>query len=329
MADFALIALPGAYRTSTGALIDSYLLARDRVEQVFAGAERMRMETALKTYSVDGRPVRLSDGSEMPVDGGLPADKAHAFIWLPSFRIGGRAALDERLAGNAPLVAWLRDQAARGAVIGASGAAVAHLAVAGLVDGVPVPVARALRPILRSRFPRLPMEERLALADYGSVVMANGFANDLAAVLKVFERLLSPDVARWLASVTGLDREEEHALAADQLVARAQLWIEQHYTRPMKVSDLAALLSTSLATLNRRFHKATGLSPKAYVQRLRLLAAIRMLEKTNRPIDQIAEQVGYSDGRLFRAMFRASTGKTASQWRAEARAGDPPPAPPG
>jgi hypothetical protein len=75
MADFALIALPGAYRTSTGALIDSYLLARDRVEQVFAGAERMRMETALKTYSVDGRPVRLSDGSEMPVDGGLPATR--------------------------------------------------------------------------------------------------------------------------------------------------------------------------------------------------------------------------------------------------------------
>lgn len=319
MADFALIALPGAYHSSVGSLLDSYYLARDRVEQVFSGVERVRMETALRIYSLDGGAIRMSHGGTLPVDGALPAETTHTFIWLPGFRIGSPAVLDQRLAASQTLIAWLKDQARRGAIIGASGAAAIYLIAAGLAEGVPVPVARALRPVMRARFPRQALEERLGVADHGSILMANGFGNDLALIVRVFERVLSPDVARWLASVTGLDREEEHKLAADQLVARAQLWIEQHYTRPIRMSDLAQILSTSLATLNRRFHKATGLSPKAYVQHLRLLAAFRMLEKTNRSIDQIAEQLGYSDGRLFRTMFRKNTGKSASQWRSEAR----------
>ena len=37
--DFALVALPGAYSSSIGALVDSFLIARDRVEHVFAGEE--------------------------------------------------------------------------------------------------------------------------------------------------------------------------------------------------------------------------------------------------------------------------------------------------
>jgi len=319
MADFALIAFPGAYQSSVAALVDSYQLARDRVEAAFSGVERVRMETALRVYSAEGRPAQPGSGGFLPTESSLPAERDHAFIWLPSFRIGSPAALHERLAGSTPLLGWLKDQAHRGATIGASGAGAAFLVAAGLTDGFSVPVARALRPLLRSRFPRQRLDERLGFADHGNILISNGFANDLALILRVFDRVLSPEVARWLASVTGLDREEEHVLAADQLVARAQVWIEQHFTQPIRIGDLAALLSTSLATLKRRFHKETGLSPKAYAQKLRMLAAIRMLEKTSRPIDQIAEQLGYSDGRLFRRMFKKHTGKSARQWRAETR----------
>ena len=77
MADFALIALPGAYHSSVGSLLDSYYLARDRVEQVFSGVERVRMETALRIYSQDGGAIRMSHGGTLPVDGALPAETTH------------------------------------------------------------------------------------------------------------------------------------------------------------------------------------------------------------------------------------------------------------
>jgi len=157
-------------------------------------------------------------------------------------------------------------------------------------------------------------------AQGGTLLFSGGIGHDLALIVRVMERSLSPAIARWLVSVTGLDGEEGHLLADDQLVARAQVWIEQHFAGPLNLADLAANLSTSTATLNRRFHRVLGMPPKAYVQQLRLEAATRMLEKSDRPIDRIAEMLGFSDSRLFRAMFRQHTGMTASQWRAAHRA---------
>lgn len=320
MADFALLALPGAYQSSVGALVDSYTLARECVERVFGGPEPMRMRTQLRILSQDGGPVALSDGSTLAVGGAIDRTTPYGFIWLPAFRTGGEAPFAERLAQSQPLLAWLRQQAEQGAIIGASGPASLLLMAAGLTGDIRVPVARALLPLTRAYFPRQRLEERLALVDHGQLLICGGLAGDLALITRVMERTISAGVARWIASVIGLDRAEEESLASDQLVARAQLWLEQNFTGPVSIAELAESLSTSAATLNRRFRKALGTSPTAYVGALRLESAIRMLEMTERPIDRIAELVGYSDSRLFRAMFRQQTGMAASEWRAAARA---------
>lgn len=314
-ADFALVALPGAYHSSVGALTDSFLLARDRVEHVFAGTDHIRMETRLRILSADGGPVPLSDGTLLPADGAFDAAGPFAFIWLPAFRAVGQEALEGRIAAARPLLDWVRHQAEQGAILGASGAASILLMAGGFTSGLPVPVGRALRPLTRALFPRQPLEERFGLTDHGDLLIANGFANDLSLILRVMERTLSPDIARWLTSIMGLDNEEESLLAPDALVARAQLWIEQRFTGPINMAELAQHLSTSAATLNRRFHRTLNLSPKAYVNQLRFQAAVRMLEKSARSIDMIAQLVGYSDSRLFRAMFRQQAGMTASEWR--------------
>jgi len=319
-ADFALLALPGAYHTSVGALIDSFALARDRVEQVFSGAERVRMETRLRILSPDGAPVSLSDGRLLAVDGAVGGDEPFAFIWLPAFRAGEREQLKARIAQAQPLLAWLRHQFDAGAIVGASGAASTLLMACGLTGDIAIPVARALRPLTGALFPRQRIEERRGLVDHGNLLIAKGMASDLHLILRMMERTLSSDIARWLSAIIGEDYEEEDLLAPDPLVARGQLWIEQRFTGPINMADLARHLSTSSATLNRRFHKVLGLSPKALVSQLRFQAAIRMLEKSTRSIDTIAQQVGYSDSRLFRSMFRQhSGGISASQWRAAAQ----------
>ncbi|WP_313808805.1 GlxA family transcriptional regulator [Sphingobium sp.] len=316
VADFALVALPGAYQSSVGALTDSFLLARDRVEHVFSGPDRVRMETRLRILSLDGAPVVMSDGRPLAADGAMDDENPLAFIWLPAFRAGGREAMEQRLAQAKPLLGWLRRRMEEGAIIGASGAASVLLMAGGFTGDIAVPVARALQPLARILFPRQRFEERSALVDHGNLLIANGISHDLQLIIRVVERTLSPDIVRWLCSIMGQDYEGENLLAPDPLVARAQLWIEQRFTGPINMAELAQHLSTSPATLNRHFHKALNLSPKAYVSQLRFQAATRMLEKSTRSIDSIAQLLGYSDSRLFRAMFRQTAGVTASQWRA-------------
>ena len=317
--DFALVALPGTYHASIGALIDSFLIARDRVEHIFAGEEQVRMETRLHILSADGGPVTLGDGRSFAVDGRADIDSPLAFIWLPAFRAGGREPLEQRIRQAGPLIDWLRRQSERGAVIGASGAASTLLMAGGFTADLAVPVARALQPLTRELFPRQAFEERFAMVDHGHLLISSGIGTDLPLIIRVLERLISPDIARWLSSIVGHDFEENELLVPDPLVARAQLWIEKRFTGPINIADLAGFLSTSPATLNRRFHQALGLSPKAYVGQLRFQAAVRMLEKSTRSVDRIAQLVGYSDSRLFRAMFRQHAGVTATQWRAGLR----------
>ena len=320
MADFALVALPGAYHSSVGALMDTFLLARERVERVFAGSVGLRMETRLRVISPDGAPVAMADGRMLAVDGSLDSTADYDFIWLPAFRAEGAAALERRLARTLSLQAWLGRQHARGALIGASGAAAALPIAARLTADQPVPVARALRPVVRALFPRQPIEERQGVSARDGLLLSGGLAGDLALILRAMERLLSPDIARWVASVIGPDGAEAALAEADPLVASAQLWLEQRFAGPIEMTDLAATLATSAATLNRRFRHALGMSPGSYVRQLRLDAACRMLEMTDRPIDGIAQAIGYSDSRLFRTMFRQRTGLSASGWRARARA---------
>jgi transcriptional regulator GlxA family with amidase domain len=320
MADFALIALDGAYHASVGALTDSFVLARDRIERVFAGSGPMRMETQLRILSIDGAPISMADGRPLDVDGAISSHDDYAFIWLPAVRAIGPAAMEQRIARARELLSWLQHQAERGAVIGASGASALILMAAGLTKDIAVPIARALLPVAKALFPRHRTDERLGLADHGALLVANGMASDLALIVRVMERTMSPDVGRWLTSIMGLDREEEQLLAADQLVARAQIWLEQRFTGPIAMEELAAALSISQPTLVRHFRKALGVTPKRYVQQLRLQAAIRMLERSNRSVDRIAELVGFSDSRLFRTMFRQHSGMTATEWRAAAQA---------
>lgn len=296
-------------------MTDSFMLARDRVDLLFTGAGQVHMETRLRILSIDGAPVPLSDGTLLPADGTICAAGRFAFIWLPAFRAFGQEQIEARIAGAGPLLNWLRVQADAGAILGASGAASLLLMAGGFTSDMRVPVSRALQPLVRILFPRQPVEERFNLVDHGNLLITNGFASDIALILRVIERAISPDIARWLTSIMGPDNDEESRLASDPLVARAQLWIEQRFTGTINMAGLAHVLSTSPATLNRRFNKTLGMSPKAYVNQLRFQSAIRMLEKSTRSIDMIAQLVGYSDSRLFRTMFREQAGMTASQWR--------------
>lgn len=75
-------------------------------------------------------------------------------------------------------------------------------------------------------------------------------------------------------------------------------------------------------TFKRRFTDVTGLTPLAYVQRLRIEDAKRRLERTDASIDEISWQVGYEDPAFFRRLFKRTTGLAPGAYRKRFRIPD-------
>jgi AraC-like DNA-binding protein len=96
----------------------------------------------------------------------------------------------------------------------------------------------------------------------------------------------------------------------DAAVACSQAWIAENHTTPNPVGQMAQLSGLPERTFKRRFRAATGYTPVAYVQALRVEEAKRLLEASDLPADEIGARVGYEDPTSFRRLFERSVGLT-------------------
>ncbi|WP_342573120.1 AraC family transcriptional regulator [Paenibacillus sp. FSL R5-0749] len=92
-------------------------------------------------------------------------------------------------------------------------------------------------------------------------------------------------------------------------------YIENNYSKMISIDHLAEYVSLSKYHFIRRFSSSTGLTPGAYLTRVRTEKALELLRGTTLSIEVIAEQVGYSSGSYFIKAFRSITGVTPGEFR--------------
>jgi transcriptional regulator GlxA family with amidase domain len=116
--------------------------------------------------------------------------------------------------------------------------------------------------------------------------------------------------------------------AAAQALARFMLmqwhtdWLEDNYATPGPVEELVKRSGLPERTLKRRFTRAAGFAPIAYIQRLRVEEAKRRLERTDLAVDEISWTVGYEDAAFFRRLFKRVTDITPGEYRRKFRVPD-------
>ena len=89
-------------------------------------------------------------------------------------------------------------------------------------------------------------------------------------------------------------------------------------TQPLdahNANDLAALLNTSARTLHRQL-KDEGATLQALKDEVRRDRALDLLQRTTRPIKQVAEAAGFQNQKSFMRAFKGWTGVTPGEWRA-------------
>ena len=98
-------------------------------------------------------------------------------------------------------------------------------------------------------------------------------------------------------------------------IADAVRWCEERFAEPWSVPQLAARLFLSPGHFSQRFRREVGVSPAAFVRRLRLEKARALLRDTDWPLARIAEATGFADAAHLARSFRGFYGITPNTFR--------------
>ncbi|MFA7473075.1 MAG: helix-turn-helix domain-containing protein, partial [Spirosomataceae bacterium] len=101
----------------------------------------------------------------------------------------------------------------------------------------------------------------------------------------------------------------------DEVIKQAQIYMEDHVATRLSIEELATKFALGRRNFDRRFVKATGLTPVEYMQRIKIEAAKKEMEVSRKNINEIMYEVGYSDTKAFRTVFRKVTGMSPLEYR--------------
>lgn len=270
-------------------------------------------------------PLELASRVPVTVQRSVADIDATDIVIVPSILLGPQGWTKGR---HPELVDWFRAMHKRGALLCSACSGIFLLAETGLFDGMDATVHFGYARSFASAFPQVPAhpERVLVVSGKREELITSGASmtwHDL--VLYLIARhagaTTAQDVARlfalqWhqdgLAPYIVFEGRNDHG---DLAVQAAQDWLATHFSVANSVEEMIRRAGLTERTFKRRFTAATGLSPIAYVQRLRIEDAKRRLERTEASADEISWQVGYEEPAFFRRLFKRVTGLTPGAYR--------------
>ncbi|MGH3517935.1 MAG: helix-turn-helix domain-containing protein [Haloechinothrix sp.] len=206
------------------------------------------------------------------------------------------------------------------------------LGAAGLLDGRRCTTHWRYTQELADRFPLAQVDPNVLYVEDGPIITSAGTAAGIDACLHVVREEFGADVASRFARrmVVPPHRDGGQAQFIDQPVPNCEadtlapllIWMLEHLDVSLSVDDLAARASMSPRTFARRFRAETGTTPHQWLVSQRLLAAARMLEASNAPVEVIAERTGFGNAATLRHHFTRSRGTTPQKYRQSFRGSD-------
>lgn len=122
-------------------------------------------------------------------------------------------------------------------------------------------------------------------------------------------------ITHWIIRSIMGENFDMRAVSSDYSVARAQHYMEQHYSENITVSKLAALGCVSDSCFSRRFKKETGITPIEYLIEVRLERAKTMLKRKNISVTEIAMRCGFGSSAHFSSCFQSRIGLSPTEYR--------------
>ncbi|NBA87688.1 helix-turn-helix domain-containing protein [Emticicia sp. CRIBPO] len=227
---------------------------------------------------------------------------------------------------NTVLISWLRDQYKSGAEIASVCSGAFLLAATGLLEGRTCSTHWNVEADFRRLFPNVDLQiDKLITIEKGIYTNGGGYSF-LNLIIFLVEKFFDRPTAIYCSKIFQIDIERSsqspfhifrtQKTHGDELISKAQNYIEENLAEKISFEDLAFKLATSRRNFDRRFIKATGNTPVEYLQRVKVEVAKSTLEEGRKSIFEVMLEVGYSDDKAFREVFKKITGLSPLDYKA-------------
>lgn len=297
--------------------------------QVFGAANRLAGTPAFSVEVVSHRPDLRVEG-----EGGLLAFLAsgHYKDVKGSFdSLLIVCGLGTRTIRDPDLFAWMRRSAKTVRRLGAVCVGAFLLAEAGLLTGKRATAHWKFGEELARRFPAVKVESNPIWVRDGNIYTSAGVSAGIDLALAWVEQdcggAIAAAVARELVLFLrrpGGQDQVSVSLGAQETEMRAiqelQVWIAENLDRKLSLQMLADRVAMSVRNFERTFRREVGVSPARYILRIRVEAAHRQVERTDKGLDQIAGATGLASADRMRRAFVRVLGTTPRACRDRLRA---------
>lgn len=319
----SLIAIPDAVISTLSGIYD----VLNSVPRVTAGINAAPSAAMFHIDIVGEKKgsVELASGLSISTHRGINEITRTDIVIVPSVLVDG----GEWQRGRYPeLVAWLKTMHNKGALLCSACSGIFLLAETDLFNGMETTVHWSYARTFQKSFPAVPANPEQVLVVAGrheELVTSGASASWHDLVLYLITRYMAPTAAQAAAKFFALQWHKD-GLAPyvvfeaptdhdDSIIANAQAWLATHFSVGNPVAEMIKRSGVAERSFKRRFTNATGYSPIAYVQRLRIEEAKRRLERTDIAVEEVSWQVGYEDPAFFRRLFKRITGITPASYR--------------
>ncbi|VXD11199.1 GlxA family transcriptional regulator [Marinoscillum sp. 108] len=229
------------------------------------------------------------------------------------------------IAQNKMLLPWIHQQYGKGAEVASLCVGAFLLASTGLLDGKKCSTHWGFQNEFRELFPEVEVMDGSVITEEHRIYSSGGANSYWCLLLHLLEKYTDRETA-ILASkyfAVDIDRDSQAAFSmfkgqknhTDEAIKTAQDFIEKNIADRILVDDLANMMAVGRRTFERRFKLATNNTVQEYIHRVKIEAAKRQFENSRKNINEVMFDVGYTDTKAFRSMFKKITGLTPIEYR--------------
>jgi transcriptional regulator GlxA family with amidase domain len=251
----------------------------------------------------------------------LPEVEKTDLIFIPAL-VGDLPAAVET---NRDFIPWIVDQYARGAEVVSLCVGAFLLARSGLLKGKKCSTHWRAADEFRRLYPDVDLVTDRIITEEQGIYTSGGATSYWNLLLYLVEKYTDRETAVLTAKVFAIDIERHSQSQftifkgqndhSDEEIKKAQRYIEENFQEKMTIEQLSEMFAVGRRSFERRFRKATHNSVTEYVQRVRIEAAKKSFETQRKNIYEVMLDVGYTDSKAFRGIFKKITGMTPADYR--------------
>ena len=233
--------------------------------------------------------------------------------------------MSDNMHQNRRYIPWITQQHRKGAEVASLCVGSFILADTGLLNGQQCSTHWQSANEFRERFPDVELVDEKIITDHNGLYTSGGSNSYWNLLVYLIEKYSDKETSIWASKYFEIERNrdsqslfmifEGSKVHHDEAMLTAQEHIESSFKEKISIDQLADLVHMSRRTFQRRFQKATHLTIKEYIQKLRIEAAKKLLEETSLTVNEVMYESGYNDTKAFRYVFKKITGVSPLVYR--------------